>query len=116
MGRVYAASDIFLFPTIFDPFPLATLEALSAGLPVITSASNGVSEIMTPGLHGEVIAEPSDVMALGSALSKWLEITGDPIRADRVREDCSALASEFTLERNLRETWDVIQKLVIQRK
>jgi len=67
-------------------------------------------------VHGEVIAEPSDVMALGSALSKWLEITGDPIRADRVREDCSALVSEFTLERNLRETWDVIQKLVIQRK
>jgi len=115
MGRVYAASDIFLFPTIFDPFPLATLEALSAGLPVITSASNGVSEIMTPGVHGEVIAEPSDVMALGSALSKWLEITGDPIRVDQAREDCSALASEFTLERNLRETWDVIQKLVIQR-
>ena len=46
MPHVYAAADVFLLPTLYDPFANVTLEALAAGLPVITSAQNGASEIM----------------------------------------------------------------------
>ena len=116
MATVYDASDLILFPTIFDPFPLATLEALSAGLPVITTAANGVSEIMTPGVHGEVIAESSDSEALVSALRKWLGILSDPAQADQARAACAALASEFTLERNLKETLAVIREVIAERE
>ena len=114
MTMVYDAADLFLFPTLFDPFPLATLEALSAGLPVITTAVNGVSEIMTTGVHGEVIAEPSDIAALVAALSKWLGILTDSVRAEQVRTNCAALASEFTLERNLKETLAVIREVIAE--
>ena len=116
MTMVYDAADLFLFPTLFDPFPLATLEALSAGLPVITTAANGVSEIMTTGVHGEVIAEPSDIAALVAALSKWLGILTDSVRAEQVRTNCAALASEFTLERNLKETLAVIREVIAERR
>jgi UDP-glucose:(heptosyl)LPS alpha-1,3-glucosyltransferase len=34
----YAAADLFAFPTLYDPFPTAAMEALAAGLPVITTA------------------------------------------------------------------------------
>ena len=116
MTTVYDAADLFIFPTLFDPFPLATLEALSAGLPVITTAANGVSEIMTPGVHGEVIAEPSDIAALDAALRKWLGIVSDPARSAQVRSACAALALEFTLERNLRETLAVIREVMEEKK
>ncbi|MCE9588763.1 MAG: glycosyltransferase family 4 protein [Verrucomicrobia bacterium] len=116
MATIYYAADIILFPTIFDPFPLATLEALSAGLPVITTAANGVSEIMTPGVHGEVIAESSDSAALVTALHKWLGILSDPVQADQARNACAALASEFTLERNLKETLAVIREVIAERE
>ena len=43
---VYAASDIFILPTIYDPFSNACLEALACGFPVITTRSNGFSEII----------------------------------------------------------------------
>ncbi len=43
MPHVYAAADVFLLPTLYDPFANVTLEALAAGLPVITSAQNGAS-------------------------------------------------------------------------
>ena len=115
MGMVYDAADIFLFPTLFDPFPLATLEALSAGLPVITTSANGVSEIMTPGIHGEVIAEPSDIGALRTALSRWIANLEVPATSTQIRFTCSALASEFTLERNLRETLAVIRQVISER-
>ncbi len=116
MKMVYDAADLFLFPTLFDPFPLATLEALSAGLPVITTAANGVSEIMTPGVHGEVIAEPSDSSALITALRKWLGILSDPVQGDQARAACAALTSEFTLERNLKETLAVIREVIAERE
>src|SRR5215471_12936484 len=41
---LYAAADIFILPTIYDPFSNACLEALACGLPVITTRSNGFSE------------------------------------------------------------------------
>jgi UDP-glucose:(heptosyl)LPS alpha-1,3-glucosyltransferase len=112
MPMVYDAADIFLLPTIFDPFPLAGLEALSAGLPIITTSANGVSEVITPGIHGEAIDEPSDVSALVTALRKWLGILSDPARSDQACSACAALASEFTLERNLRETLTVIREVM----
>ena len=116
MTMVYDAADLFLFPTLFDPFPLATLEALSAGLPVITTAANGVSEIMTPGVHGEVISEPSDSAALIAALRKWLGMMNDPNQMIQVRDACNTLASEFTLERNLKETLAIIREVIAERK
>ena len=112
MAKVYAAADLFLFPTLFDPFPLASLEALRAGLPVITTAANGVSEVMTHGEHGEIIAEASDTPTFAAAVFKWLAILGDPERSVKTRSQCAALAAEFTLERNLRETLSVIHGVV----
>ena len=115
MSNVYAAADIFIMPTIYEPFSLAGLEAFSAGLPVITSAAAGISEIMIAGVHGEVIAEPSDVTALSEALRKWIHITDDPARVSKSRSDCSALASGFSLERNLKETLAVINEVITEK-
>lgn len=116
MPLVYDAADLFLFPTLFDPFPLATLEALSAGLPVITTEANGVSEIMTPGVHGDVVADPCDTDALAGALRKWFGILEDPLRGPETRRDCNQLASEFTLERNLQETLAVIREVIAEKQ
>lgn len=112
MSIVYAAADIFITPTIFEPFSLAALEALSAGLPVITSAAAGISEVMTPGLHGEVITKSSDVAAFADALRRWLRKLKDPDQAVAVHIACSTLATEFTLERNLCETLSIINALI----
>jgi UDP-glucose:(heptosyl)LPS alpha-1,3-glucosyltransferase len=116
MESVYAAAELLLFPTIYDPFPLSAMEALAAGVPVITTAANGVSEIMTAGLHGEIVQNPSDVTALSKALDKWIALLEDPERSLLTRESCVALASQYTLERNLRETLAVIRELMEEKR
>jgi UDP-glucose:(heptosyl)LPS alpha-1,3-glucosyltransferase len=116
METVYAAADLMIFPTIYDPFPLAALEALSAGLPVITTLNNGVSEVMVLGLHGEAVKDPSDVVVLSEVVRGWLERMKDPEEADRIRMNCVSLAKQFTLERNLRETLQVIHEVIEEKR
>lgn len=115
MKTVYAAGDLFITPTIYEPFSLAALEALSAGIPVMTSAAAGISEVMTPGVHGEVIERPDDVEGFQAALRKWLGKLNDPAQHLLVGSDCSTLAAEFTLERNLSETLGLIQEIVAEK-
>jgi UDP-glucose:(heptosyl)LPS alpha-1,3-glucosyltransferase len=55
----YWSSDFFVQPTYYDPCSLVVMEALSCGLPVITTASNGASELLENGREGYVVSGPS---------------------------------------------------------
>lgn len=68
----YQAADLFVLPTLYDPFSNACLEAYRAGLPVITTRANGFSEILEPGKDGEVIENGDQTELLGAAMLKWL--------------------------------------------
>ena len=81
MESLMEAADAFLLPTLYDPFSNASLEALAAGLPVITTQANGFSEIMRPGRDGEVLATPREGIA--EALQKWRELDTPELRDDR---------------------------------
>jgi len=107
MQSVFLAADTFILPTVYDPFSNACLEALSLGLPVITTATNGFAEIMVPGIHGEVIDRAENIPALQRAIEKWL----DPARRDSARERCVELARGYTIERNVEQTLNVLEKL-----
>jgi UDP-glucose:(heptosyl)LPS alpha-1,3-glucosyltransferase len=107
MHFLYGASDIFVLPTIYDPFSNACLEAASFGLPVITTAANGFAEIMRPGIHGEVIADAKNVPALRAAIEKWL----DPHLRDAARQTCIELACRYSMNDNLQQTLAVLQRL-----
>jgi UDP-glucose:(heptosyl)LPS alpha-1,3-glucosyltransferase len=50
----YGAADVFVLPTLYDPFPNAALEALACGLPVITSSTCGAAELIRAGENGFV--------------------------------------------------------------
>ncbi len=54
MERIYKGADVFVFPTRYDPFGLAVLEAMASGLPVIVSEPSicGASELITNMVNG----------------------------------------------------------------
>jgi UDP-glucose:(heptosyl)LPS alpha-1,3-glucosyltransferase len=107
MGPVYAGADLFVLPTLYDPFANACLEALAAGLPVITTSANGFAEIIEPGVHGEVV-EPGDVDGLRRALGGWC----DRGRIETARTKCRELAARYSVAENVRGTLDVIGRVV----
>jgi UDP-glucose:(heptosyl)LPS alpha-1,3-glucosyltransferase len=48
----YGAADIFVLPTLYDPFPNVALEAMASALPVITSHKSGAAELIEDGING----------------------------------------------------------------
>lgn len=97
----FAAADVFVLPTIYDPFSNACLEALAAGLPVITTNANGFSEIITEGTHGS-ICSPGDGRSFMEAMRYW-----EP-RARGARETCRALAARYSVAENTRRSLEVV--------
>jgi UDP-glucose:(heptosyl)LPS alpha-1,3-glucosyltransferase len=99
-----AAGDIFILPTVYDPFSNASLEAMAAGLPVITTRANGCSEIIEPKVHGSVVDRPDDVKALSDALHFW----SDESRRLTARPALLERATQFDLSRNVAHTMEVL--------
>jgi UDP-glucose:(heptosyl)LPS alpha-1,3-glucosyltransferase len=66
LETLYAACDALLLPTRYDAFANVCLEAAAAGLPVVTSRSNGAAEILEEA--GRVIEAAEDVPAFAEAL------------------------------------------------
>jgi UDP-glucose:(heptosyl)LPS alpha-1,3-glucosyltransferase len=80
----YHASDVFVLPTLYDPCPLVVLEALACGVPVITTAYNGATELMTLPRDGVVLNDPMDVMELALAMLRFDEAEVSRLARERV--------------------------------
>ncbi len=76
----YRRAQIFVLPTRADSFPMAILEAMAFGLPVIASAVGAIPWMLDDGECGVLVA-PGDTAALADAL---VALAGDPARRARL--------------------------------
>lgn len=106
---VYAAADIFILPTIYDPFSNACLEALASGLPVITTRSNGFSEIIDDGVHGSIVDNPANLVGLRDAIHFW----SDPTGRDAARSTNIERASQFDISNNVEQTLEILTRVAL---
>ena len=108
MPHVYAAADVFLLPTLYDPFANVTLEALAAGLPVITSAQNGASEIIENEGNGFILPRADDM----NLIVHLLDHLADPEFRARFRQPAQELARQYDLTRNVTATLAVFDRVM----
>jgi glycosyltransferase-like protein len=95
----YAAADVLAFPSTKEGWGLAVLEAMSAGLPVVTSDLPVFLEYLRPG-RDALVVPVGDAAALARALAAVLD---DPALAARLRAAGLALSRRFTWARSARE-------------
>jgi glycosyltransferase involved in cell wall biosynthesis len=77
LRQLYREATAFVLPTRGDFYPIALIEAMGMGLPVVTSAMAGIPEMVEPGRSGYLVP-PDD----GNSLRASLEaIVSDPVRA-----------------------------------
>ena len=70
--RVYPVFDLFVLPSVYEPFGLVVLEAMAAGLPVVASATGGVVEIIEDKLNG-LLVPPGNSKALAQGIVNLME-------------------------------------------
>jgi len=62
MATALAAADIFLFPSHYEAFSLATIEAAACELPIVAASINGTEDFIQPGRTGEFVQhDPDDI-------------------------------------------------------
>ena len=99
---LYAAADVLAQPTWHDPCSLVSLEALAMGIPVVTTARNGVSELM--GRRGGIVVEhPGSVEGVAVALGV---LADERLRKD-TGEDARWIARRTRLSTRLDQVLDV---------
>ncbi len=54
LWSAFASADMFVFPSALETFGLVLIEAMAAGLPVVTSRVGGVDDMVRPGVNGYV--------------------------------------------------------------
>jgi glycosyltransferase involved in cell wall biosynthesis len=64
-----AAAQVFVMPSLWEGLPLAVLEAMHAGLPIVASEASGIPEAITPDVEGVLVA-PGDPAAFARALRR----------------------------------------------
>ncbi len=80
VDRLLAAADVSVHPARWEGWPLAVLEAMAAGLPVIMSDCTGAPDGHDPARNGPVVPT-GDVEALTAAIDDFLDRADDELRA-----------------------------------
>ncbi|MGC8969532.1 MAG: glycosyltransferase family 4 protein [Conexivisphaera sp.] len=97
LAELYAAADLAVFPSIYEPFGIVALEAMSMGKPVVVSDVGGLAEVVENGVNG--LKFPCcDPHALAWAISWMLD---HPDEASRMGAEGARIARE-------RYSWDVL--------
>lgn len=99
MAETMGAADVFLFPSHYEAFSLATIEAAACGLPVLATRINGTEDFIQPGVTGEFLEH--DSRQIGRVL-------------DRLAADKSLRLEYGTAGRKLVEekyTWDRVAEM-----
>lgn len=76
MPALYAASDVTVLPTFYDPSSKVVIESLMLGTPAITTRYNGAAAFVTPDdgpPRGRVIDDPADADALAAAMVELVD-------------------------------------------
>lgn len=96
---VFQAHDIFLFPSLYEPFSLTLIHALASGIPVVASDVGGNKEIVLPGRTGLLFSR-GNPRSLALAV---LDLAGKPNLRRAVSVEARKTAQEFTFQRMVQQ-------------
>ena len=101
------AVDFLVFPSRYETFGLVVIEAMASGLPVITTATTGVAEIITPDC-GIVLPDPDNIQALAQALN---QLTRDRKLCHQMGQAARSIAQQHSWTSMAKRYLDLLEEL-----
>ena len=98
---LYNASDLFIFPSLYEGFGMPVLEAMACGVPVLTSNTSSIPEVAS---DAAVMVDPTDVEKMALGIQEVLEnqtLREHMVQAGPVR------AAQFSWKKTACQTLDV---------
>jgi UDP-glucose:(heptosyl)LPS alpha-1,3-glucosyltransferase len=108
--EAFAGADLFAFPTFYDPCSLVVPEAMSAGLPVITTEQNGAADLIDEGVNGFVIEEP---WALAQLTDRIEQLVTSSEKRRRMGQLARSAAHGFTLDVRMPQMLAALNKAAV---
>lgn len=111
-AAAFAAADLFLLPSLFEGTPLTLVEAMAAGLPVVTTATCGMRDVVRDGENGLLVPlrSPSAIVAAVERL-----IRDESLRARLGAVARAEAAERYTWERVAAPVLEVYERMPVER-
>jgi len=106
LPALYSGADLFVFPSLYEGFGLPPLEAMACGVPVVTSNTSSLPEVVG---DAGLMVDPYDVEALAEAMHRVL--TDALLREELIHKGLER-ARQFTWGRAAQETIAVYQRVL----
>lgn len=104
IGAFLASAELFVFSSRFEGFPNALMEAMAAGLPVVSfDCDSGPADIIRPGIDGALVP-PLDVAALAGEMDRFM---GDAALRGRSGAAAATVVDRFGVEVIMRR-WETL--------
>lgn len=104
LPAIYGASDLFLYPSNQEAFPIPVTEAMTCGTPLVTSRVNGLAELAG---DAALLVDPGNAAEIAEAA---LRVLCDPALAARLRAAGLARSQAFSWETCARRTLDILEQ------
>ena len=108
MKKIYQDADVFVFPSLAEGMALVGLEAMSCGLPIISTYNSGLDHLIINEYNGFIIP-PGDTEKIKEKI-EWFIINKDKIH--EMGRNSQKIVSDYTWENYERNLRDVVEKLV----
>jgi len=103
--EMYAAADLFVMPSVSEPFGITTLEAMKLGTPVLVSKQSGISEAVKHALK-------ADFWDIDEMSNQILSLVGYPGLAKTLSENALREAERLTWQEAARKVDNIVRELV----
>ena len=106
--ELYHIADISAFPSKIEGLGLAGVEAMAAGIPLVSSNVHGILDYVIDGKTGYAVA-PNDIDGFAKAIQKLVD---DPTLREKMKKECLAAVAPFEVSNALQVMWDIYNEVL----
>jgi len=102
--KLFASADLFILPTQYEPFGLVYIEAMSSGVPVLATKTEGPVEFVKNGYNGYFINRDEKDIA------DKIKLVMEDKMSNKMKQNARETAIQYTWENTIEKTLEVFKK------